>query len=323
MRRLLSTLILTLCIKTLVASSSPFLTLRDLITDSQYIVIATIDNPIKPSRKQYDSYRKDTVLLWTFNGDGQADLYIKEVLKGSPDNNEHIIVEVENMYEGPYYRDKKTVIAFLTKDDTSKTYRTYGLAYGVMEIEGDEKLNSYKTKISDYIEILKIKNKKERETATVEWLVKCAEDKYLNYVGSFGLSSKEYLTSFFTQNVFDPHYLDDYNDGGFYKMLSVSQIQRITSSFFMADTLDNYDLCLANHIHKDNYPKLKTKLLDNLVYSDYRIARQIMYKVIDIAPNSDLQKIYEELNRLDYFDTDRQAKQKLIIDKFIATAARQ
>lgn len=315
MKRLFTILIMTLTVQTVLAYPITPQTLRKLIERSQYIVIATVDNPEK-SERYYDEKAKDTLELFSFGGDGLADLYIKEILKGRPSNSNHIQVtyEVGMICPAPAcYPDKKVVIAFLAKDDTSKTYYTVGLSYGSKIMDTEAELNSFKTRIVEYLEILKIRNKHKRKRATVEWLTKCAEDKSTRWEGAYELSRQGFFMS----------YYDRSKDPQFYKELTKLQLHRLDSAFFATDTIAYSELCLANLISKSNYPKLKGHLLKSLKFSDYYIANDIMQKIIEISPNAELQLILEEVDKLGYDDKEREAKQKVLIEKFIITATRQ
>ena len=268
-------------------------TLRKLITRSEYIVIAMIDNPDK-GEKYYDPVVKDSLEQFNFGGDGLADLNIKEILKGKPDDLHHVAV----MYEAgmicpasPYYPDKKMVIAFLGKEDSSKTYFTYGLSYGSKVMDNETELNSFKARIVEYIKILKIKNKHKQKTATVEWLVKCSEDKYTRWEGAYELSRKGDFMS----------YYDRSKDEQFYKKVSKSQLKRLDSVFFATDTIGYSEICLSNLISKDHYSQLKQHLLKSLTLSDYYVVNDIMQKIIEIYPSQKLYTIYKEVDDLSYF----------------------
>ncbi len=315
MKGLLTILLLTLFAKTIVAYPITPQTLRKLIEYSQYIVIATIDNPEK-GEKYFDKKANDTLEFFSFGGDGFADLYIKEMLKGKTDNQQYFTVAYEAGMICPapaHYPDKKIVIAFLGKEDTSKSYYTVGLSYGSKIMDSDAELNLFRTRIIEYLDILKIKSKHKRKLATVEWLVKCAEDKPTRWEGAYELSRQGDFMS----------YYDRSKDEQFYKKLSKTQLHRLDSAFFATESIGYNELCLANIISKDNYSKLKSFLIKNLPIVDYYIVNDIMRKIIEIAPNPELQSILNEADNLSYDDKERVAKQIQLIDKFIATSSRE
>lgn len=283
-------------------------TLRKLIVQSQCIVIATVDNQ-ETIEKYYDNKTKDTIELISIGGDGLADLHIKETLKGNPNRLNHIQVTYEAGMICPapaHYPDKKVVIAFLAKEDTSNTYFTVGLSYGSKIMESETELNSFKTRIIEYLEILKIKSKYKKNKKTVEWLTKCAVDKNTRWEGAYELSRKGYYMS----------YYDYSKDQQFYKGLTKSQLSRLDSAFFATDTVGYSELCLANLISKNKNTKLKDHLLKSLKYSDAYITSDIMRKIIEIYPKTELTRIYERFAKLDYDDI----KKRYIIEQFIIAA---
>ncbi len=153
-------------------------TLKKLIENSQYIVIATVDNPkTKGIRvKYFDSTKKDTVIEFRreFIHDGSADLHIKEILKGNPIDTIIQVTYSENFTcpAPPRYPHKKTVLAFLNQEDSSPTYITVGLSYGSKIMYNEEELNSYRARIYEYLEILKMTSIRNKNEATLgKWLV--------------------------------------------------------------------------------------------------------------------------------------------------------
>ena len=319
MKRILTILLFTLTVQTVFAYPITPQTLRKLIESSQFIVIATVDNPETKGEpvKYFDKAKNDTVLVYktTLGGDGLADLYIKEILKGKP-SDLHIQVTYEAGMICPTparYPDKKTVIAFLYKDDTSLTYRTVGLSYGSKIMESEEELSSYRSRIFEYFEIIKMTSRRKKNQATVEWLVKCSENKFTRWEGAYELSRHGDFMS----------YYDRSKDPQFYKKLSKSQLQRLDSAFFATDTIGYNELCLAKLISKESKLRLKKHLIKNLEFATYYIAQDIMKIIIDITSSKELQLIYEEADNIKYDDKEKEAKQKLIIDKFITIATRQ
>jgi hypothetical protein len=290
-------------------------TLRKLIEHSEYIVIAMIDNPEKTT-KYYDKKLKDTLISYSFGGDGLADLNIREVLKGKLKNTDRIQV----VYEAgmicpapPYYPDKSIVIAFLAKDDTAKYFNTVGLSYGSKIVGNEAEAEIYKKRILEYLEISALSHKKEKEAATIEWFVKCAENNCTRWEGSYELSREGYFMSYYDRSV----------DEKFSEKLTQSQMLRIDSIFFSIDTIGYSELCLANLISGQNYPKLKEHFIKNLSFADYYMAEELMKKVLEIFPNNDLQKIIEEADKLMYDDKEREKKLKKLVDKFIVLAKKE
>lgn len=278
-------------------------TLRKLIIESTYIVVAQIDNPIKP-QIYFDKETNDTIIknVISFGGDGIADLHVQQVIKGELNEN-HIIVkyngEVSNP-RPPYFPDKEIVLAFLTKEDTSIYYNVPALSYGTKVFENKAILNSYISKIRDYIEILKIKSKKKQRRATVEWLVQCSIDTNTRWEGAYELSRKRHWVS----------YYDHSRDLQFSKNLTRLQKQKLDSVFFSSDTIYYSQLCLSDFVNKKNYPKLRLLILKNLEFAYFSIAQDLMKKYVDITPNKELKKLYEEAEVLSDLDENDLEKYK-------------
>jgi hypothetical protein len=290
-------------------------TLRKLILGSTYIVIAKIDNPnpIHPFI-YFDKEKNDSVIGYseTLGGDGLADLYIEEVIKGELLQN-HIIVKYENNMSNPKpprYPDREIVLAFLTKDDTSSYFRTFGLSYGTKIFKNPAIMISYKNKIVDYLEILKIPPKRKQRLATVEWLVQCCEDIHTRWEGAYELARNRHWASYYDQSK-DPNFSRDLN-----KM----QRQRLDSIVFSADTINYNQLCLTDFVGKKNYSKLRELLIKNLDFAYFSIAKDLMKKYIDITSNSQLKKIYKKAENLYSLGLDDEQNRKKVVADFIATA---
>lgn len=82
-------------------------------------------------------------------------------------------------------------------------------------------------------------------------------------------------------------------------------------------------MCLANLVSKKSSQRLKNHLLHNLASADYYLAEDIMRKIIDIDPSKELRSIYIEARNISYNDNEKEAKQKIIIAKFISVASKQ
>jgi DNA-directed RNA polymerase subunit F len=174
-------------------------------------------------------------------------------------------------------------------------------------------LSAYRTRIIEYLEILKIANLHQRKAATVEWLVKCSENKFTRWEGAYELARKAGFS----------FYYDRSTDPKFYKQLSKSQLQRLDAAFFATDTIGYNELCLANLVSKKSSQRLKNHLLHNLAFADYYLAEDIMRKIMDIDPSNELHSIYIEARNISYNDKEKEAKQKVFLAKFISAASKQ
>lgn len=292
-------------------------TLRKLIENSQYIVIAKVDNPEPKGEpvKIFDKEKNDTVIAYrrTFGGDGLADLHINECLKGDLS-----VTRIQVSYEAGMicpapasYPDQKTVIAFLYKNETDSTFATEGLSYGSKIMYSEEALSAYRTSILAYLEILKIANLHERKKATVEWLVRCSENNYTRWEGAYELSREGHYIA----------YYDRSTDPKFYKKLTKSQLQRLDSTFFAAETIGYSELCLSNLLSKQSYPRLKVLLIHHLEKANFYLASDIMQRIIDLDPSKELLSVYEEFRNISYDDRDIKENYQILVKEFVRVAS--
>lgn len=307
---ILSFAILLLSTKVMFAYPISPITLRTLIERSQYIVIATIDNPEK-GEKYFDPKTNDTLTYFTFGGDGLADLHITEVLKGKP-GSDHIRVAYEAGMvcpAPPYYPDKRTVIAFLMKEDTATTYYTYGLSYGSKVMQNNMETKLYRKRIIEYIAILNRTHGHRRHKAMIEWLVTCAEHPYTRWEGTYELSRNGHFIA----------YYDRSKDKKLYKKLNTKQINRLDSVFFATDTLEYDELCLVDIIPQKHHVRLKAHLLHNLRFADYYLKQDIMKQILIAFPDDELKKFCKQIGDILY-DEKKESEQKRLIEKFIEIA---
>lgn len=287
-------------------------TLRKLIDRSHLIVIATIENPTM-IEKNYNENNKISDRKSALYGDRRAGLKIKEILKGESKKLKYIEVEYNESLicpKPPQYPDKKTVLAFLTKSDDSRFYRTVGLSYGSKIMNCEDELSAYRSRIQEYIDILKIRNTQKRYNATVEWLFSCAENKYTRWEGVFEFIG-ECTFMFKIDHSVDLQYLENLSD---------SDLNRLNSLIFTIDTLKHEDLCLVNLVPKEQYPYLRKYLTQELRKVKADIALEIMDKILDLSPNEELQKILNITGKLLFDDPNNEKVIKELIEKFILIA---
>ena len=292
------------------------LTLRRLIIYSEFIVFATVDNPFQASNTNmfYDESIGDSiqVLSNNINEDGLADLIIQEILKGEI-SSQIITVEYPALLicpKPPSYPDKKTVITFLNKKDTSSIYNTSGLSYGSKIMDNEVELNEYKTRVIEFLNILKISSHRKRKKATIEWLVKCAEKESTRWEGSYELSRNAKFMLDYDES--------EYED--FQKHLTQIQKDRLAVALFLTDTIRLGELYLARVIDKKMHYRLRTYLINNLMRTNYYLVEDVMSMIIRIEPNNELNRVFENLKAISYGESERGIKQKQLIIEFMEIA---
>ncbi len=286
--------------------------LRKLILNSDLIVIAKVHDKM-PEPKQptasFDSVSKTQTSTYSFNwGDGIADLNIIEILNGKIDNNESIKVIYEPNMVCPAparYDDESTVIAFLSKTSNSNIYETTGLSYGSKIMANDDEIKAYKTAISEFLILNKIRDKNQRNIAIANWLLQCSLNTYTQHEGIMDLDADVFETYRFN------------NQQPFSSFLNSGQLRQLDSLFFATDTLNYYSLDLVPYISTSNHSRLKAHLVKNLAYSDQFQSINIMQLISKKWPNKNLEPILKSVANLDSFDDDAIAKMKPLIKKFI------
>lgn len=278
--------------------------LSTLIEKSEIIVVATIENP-EQILKYYDEELKDTMII--LGGEKIAKLHIKEILKGEPENQSYINVSYNSSTicpEPPHYPDKKTVIAFLYKNERGE-YRTQGLSYGSRIMGNEEKLSVFRTKIREYIKILSIEDKGEKESAMLEWLVECAENKYTRWDGARKLAGVGLI---------------HISEVPLRNKLSDEQRKRLSNTFFSADTVYSAELLLTGYIPEEEYPQLKESLIKNLPSANQYFVSFLMEEIVKKFPNDKLKEIHKQVKNLGYFDEHKLEKLRSLVQDFIVVA---
>lgn len=302
MKKTLLVPVLFLCMQAALAYPISPLTLLRLMERSTYIVIARVDDPVIAEDL---SGEKDSLLFVRVLGDGLANLHISEVLKGDPGAN---LIQVKYPVglicpAPPRYEDKTTVIAFLSESrDSNGFFYTCGLSYGSKTMYSDAQLNAYRSLIKEYLSLTRLPDEEHRRLATVEWLVKCAENPHTRWEGAYELNRAGDHMAFY----------DRTEDRGFAAALSDEQYRRLEDVYFAVDTLTYADICLAGLVRKKHHSRLRTNLLKHLhLQQETSLTGDIMELILRISPDKELQKCYDHFSSLPdplYMSNERKAE---------------
>ena len=294
-------------------------TLRKQIENSNYIVIATIDNPDLDGEKfkildknAGDSVEVKKVSLW---GDGSADLKILKILKGELKSNSILVNYPTDMSNPrpPRYPNQKKVIAFLNDSDTSSNYVTVGLSYGTILFEHDESTDIFEKMITDYIPISKIKNKRKKRALTASWLVECCKERSTRWHGAYELNRSRHWMSFY----------DHSNDNEYAKYLNEKERNTLAQIVLNSDTISYNELCLSDFVALQNEEKLKDVLLFNMKFFRIFFTEDLMKRYLEIESNSELKLIYEEYKKLSLTDKENEKIAIALNTKFIEIAEKE
>lgn len=208
----------------------------------------------------------------------------------------------------PYFKANREIIGFLDFDKTAGKFSVHALSYGVKTVFGLQEVTLYKNRITEMLAILQQKESPEKQAATIEWLVTCAEQEATRWEGVYELSPHSDFMSYYDE------------DGNQSQQIYLSAAQR-KRLFEVLMTITNpgytdiglADLCKG--IDDDKllgfYKTSLEKLAEETAwYADDYMARIVML-TNDVALK-ELQKKYHGLSPYD--EKEKLEKQKLVQD---------
>lgn len=272
--------------------------LRKLVLESDFIIVGYV-NGIKKNRS------KDGA----FDNDAFAVIKISEVLKGTIREE---IIEVgfsPNMIcpAPPHYVQGTTVIVFLTKE--KGVFHTTALSYGVRIVDW-QGIEIHKNRIAEIQKIQKMEEGLDKFMQTVEWLVKCAENKTTRWDGSYELSPGSDFMSYYSRTEFEP----------FSSMLSAEQKARL-KKVLLEDKDETYvDMGLADLLYVGNEKEIHTLLLNALKkmpQSHLYFADSYMDRLLLLTNDPDLIKLRDRFKEIQ-FESNKESQQIRIVNSFIA-----
>lgn len=288
-------------------------TLRKQIENSEYIVIAIIDNPDPEGERMmiFDKEKGDSVEVMTMTlwGDGLAHLKILKVLKGNIDLDTIAVNYPAEMMNPrpPNYPDQRKVIAFLQDCDTSINFQTVGLSYGTILFDLDESTEIYENLIKEYLPISSIKRKRKKKQLTASWLVSCCEDRSSRWHGAYELNREEHWMSYYDQSV----------DNNYSKYLTSEEKRSLEKIVLDSDTISYNELCLSRFVSEENEAALKEVLLRNLEIFRIYFSDDLMKKYLELEENAELRLIYEEYEKLNLTDDKNEAMARVLNTRFV------
>ena len=270
--------------------------LRQLVIESQYIIVGYV---VKTFEKKTD---KDD---W---GTKVARIAVLENLQGSI-KNDTIEIEFNPNMDCPapaMYFDSSFVIAFVDKDQKSGKFNTHALNYGSKTLKKDE-IEIYKLRISEMQQILKISDKENQFTETVEWLVKCTENEATRWEGTFELSPESDFMSFYSQD----------KKQNFKTVLNSNQKERLKKILLSSNEV--VDFGLVDLVYKDNENQIDDFLLfrlKNLKEEEYLWVSIFIDRLKHKNNSKEMDDLLQEFDKIK-FEFDNIEAQRKIIEKFI------
>lgn len=293
------------------ASSVPPNSLKNLILESEVIVIAHVQSVQTGRTKEIQ--KGDNIQF--IKEPSIAKLQIIEALKGKTTNQINVKFNSYPMCCKPLkYIKNTTIVTFLVKDNKENTYTTHSFGYG-LKTPDEEGINVYKKRIQEFQLIQKIDDETIREKETVEWLVKCAENKYTRFEGFYELHKGNNYWSVLDRKT-------DTNNKEY--KLTESQIQRLRKTLLSLNALLYNDFRIINVVKTKNDKELIVFLIEkftNYLYSKniledaYMIKKHMEY-LAGLTGDLDLNSIYEEYNDKFNESLDNSTLPKEVIEKF-------
>lgn len=212
------------------------------------------------------------------------------------------------------FSEEEDVLTFLDKREKGEGYEVHALSYGVKHQLNEAGFTAYKNRIKEMQKIL-TEDKKEQEELTLEWLVKCAENRDTRWEGTYELSPESDFMSFYDRN--ERVRKDIY--------LSGSQRKRLFDAFMQTDSLDYSDLSLADMIKDVDdcqvLGKLKKALTNLNTGADHYYylydAQAIMYRIVHYSGHTGLKDIHTAISKLSFWEETEKAKGIKLLQQFI------
>jgi hypothetical protein len=206
----------------------------------------------------------------------------------------------------PNYVDNTFVIAFLDTSDDS--YTTHALYFGAKTLTKDE-VEIYKARIYELQEILNHTSQRWQFTELVEWLVKCAENPATRWEGTFDLSPKSSLMSYYSGEA----------PKDFRNLLTLDQKERLKRALFTSVAMRQSEFTLVDLVYEGNEDEIEVFMISRLrafQEGEYLMADEWMKRLQHRSASQEMTKLmkaYEEMQSgySEFKDW------KVIVDRFV------
>lgn len=273
--------------------------LRQLIQESEYIVIGHVTGITEMKRKKND-----------FEGSTVAHIQVRQLLKG--EKVDEMIEVVFNPYiicpQPARYKENTDVVIFLDKGENGRYY-THALAYGARKVTMIE-ADIYRMRIQEMQQILTITDKDQQFKETVEWLVKCAEHPETRWDGVYELSPESHFMSYYS----------DSQPAPFKYMLSAEQKERLKNALLTSPEATYTDFGLVDLVYPQNEEVIYQFLLARLKKLDDNqlwLADEYMTRLNREKESAELDAMIKSFDEKKYAN-DNEATLKDIVNNFIA-----
>jgi len=188
--------------------------------------------------------------------------------------------------EPPVYLPGEELIVFLDRDKNNSCYVTHAMSYGLKHFTDKEGMLIYKQRILEMQFINILANGPEKDHAIIEWMVRCATNKYTRWEGLYELTPQSYFISeyetFYTRNE---------------SFLSSAQRSEIFNALINAEGLNYADIGLidiAIGIDDDKLLEKLKKTVAAIKPDNIQLVIAFMERIIKLTGDIKLEKLYDE-----------------------------
>lgn len=207
--------------------------------------------------------------------------------------------------------DKEEALVFLDKDLKTGQYEIHALSYGVKHGLSRHDFDTYKARILEMQDILRIKDSAQRLTRTVDWLITCSQSPITRSDALSEISIAPALYNFGER----PE-----NALPWPVPLTTIQRRQLFDIMMNTDTLDYLTIPLAALVRGVNDSALLQKLKENLLLNSRTWVSQpldLMMYISEITQHPALLSIYKRVSRLNYWKEEYRAQVHALITEFI------
>lgn len=255
--------------------------LRKLVSESEIIIIG---NVFKIEDKKYQGKKKKNVV---YNDYKIAKIKVHEILQGKILNDTiEVIFDPNTTCPSPaiYYENSMT-ISFLNFKNGQ--YSTHALNYGSKTLDS-LRISTYKERINEIQNIFKIQDTISQREETIEWLVKCSENKSTRWEGVFELINHREFSN------------DKKN--GFINELSIDQKSRLKKAYFESLNEKYYDFDLSDLLYSENKKEIDSILISkliNLPKEEYYYASEYILRISQNVHSVEIENLLKNIMKFD------------------------
>jgi len=207
------------------------------------------------------------------------------------------------------------ILSFLKKDKNTKSqkpdnyFRAVALNYGAKTLDIKD-IEIYRQRIVEFQQISKMTDKSKHFEATVECLVKCAEDPATRWEGTYELSPEsDFMSSYSTTGT-----------AIYGSILSDGQTQRLKTALLQGDQTDYTDFGLADLVYPGNEQEIDKFLIAKLKAlpdNAYWYIDGYFNRLKHLNYSAEMETLLKDFDKIAYGHKDKENRRQAI-NKFLA-----